>query len=101
MFGSEPGAKWVFNFRTILLGQRFDDFWRDRANHYAARNDVLGLASQAQCNKSVAPPPLLTLGLRRLLALGSAAKLPLPIPGKIFSDTKSVVGDSNTWGKVI
>lgn len=45
MFWSESGAVGVLNFRTILLSRRFDDFWRDRANHHAARNDVLSLAS--------------------------------------------------------
>ena len=45
MFWSEPGATGVLNFRTILLSRRFDDFWRDRANQHAARNDVLSLAS--------------------------------------------------------
>lgn len=45
MFWSEPGATGVLNFRTILLSRRFDDFWRDRANRHAARNDVLCLAS--------------------------------------------------------
>lgn len=45
MFWSEAGATGVLNFRTTLLSRRFDDFWRDRAYHHAARNDVLSLAS--------------------------------------------------------
>lgn len=45
MFWSESGATGVLNFRTLLLSGRFDAFWLDRANHHAARNDVLALAS--------------------------------------------------------
>jgi hypothetical protein len=45
MFWSESGATGVLNFRTILLSRRFDDFWHDRANGHAARNDVLSLAT--------------------------------------------------------
>jgi hypothetical protein len=45
MFWSETGATGVLNFRTLLLSGRFDAFWIDRANHHAARNDVLALAS--------------------------------------------------------
>jgi hypothetical protein len=44
MFWSEPGATCVLNFRTILLSQRFDQFWKHRANVHAARNDTLSLA---------------------------------------------------------
>jgi len=45
MFWSEPGATGVLNFRTILLSQRFDQFWKHRANAHAARNDALSLAA--------------------------------------------------------
>lgn len=45
MFWSESGATGVLNFRSLLLSGRFDAFWADRANHHAARNDVLALAS--------------------------------------------------------
>lgn len=45
MFWSESGATGVLNFRTLLLSGRFDAFWTDRANHHAARNDILALAS--------------------------------------------------------
>lgn len=43
MFWSESGATCVLNFRTLLLSQRFDAFWRDRQNQSSARNDVLAL----------------------------------------------------------
>ncbi len=43
MFWSEIGATCVLNFRTLLLSQRFDAFWRDRQNQSSARNDVLAL----------------------------------------------------------
>lgn len=45
MFWSEAGATGVLDFRTLLLSGRFDDFWRDRANAHAARNDVLTLGA--------------------------------------------------------
>lgn len=45
MFWSEAGATGILDFRTLLLSRRFDDFWRDRANDHASRNDVLSLAS--------------------------------------------------------
>jgi transposase len=44
MFWSEKGATCVLNLRTILLSQRFDLFWKHRANAYAAQNDTLSLA---------------------------------------------------------
>jgi hypothetical protein len=43
MFWSESGATSVLNFRTLLLSRRFDQFWIDRANASAARNDSLAL----------------------------------------------------------
>jgi hypothetical protein len=43
MFWSEVGATGVLNFRTLLLSRRFDDFWRDRANRHASKNDALSL----------------------------------------------------------
>lgn len=39
------GATGVLDFRTLLLSGRFDDFWRDRANAHAAKNDVLTLGA--------------------------------------------------------
>jgi hypothetical protein len=43
MFWSEAGAGFVLDFRTLLLSRRFDDFWTDRANDHAARNDAISL----------------------------------------------------------
>jgi hypothetical protein len=45
MFWSEAGATGVLNFRTLLLSGRFDDFWRDRAQKHAVKNDVLSLGA--------------------------------------------------------
>lgn len=45
MFWSESGATCVLNFRTLLLSNRFDSFWRDRLNTHASRNDSLALAT--------------------------------------------------------
>ena len=45
MFWSVEGATGVLNFRTLLLSGRFDDFWIDRANAHAAKNDVLSLSA--------------------------------------------------------
>lgn len=45
MFWSESGATCVLNFRTLLLSHRLDQFWIDRANASAARNDTLSLAA--------------------------------------------------------
>ena len=45
MFWSEAGATCVLNFRTLLLSNRFDCFWKDRHNHHAAKNDALALVA--------------------------------------------------------
>jgi hypothetical protein len=45
MFWSESGAAAVLNFRTLLLSSRFDQFWCDRSNSAAARNNSLALAA--------------------------------------------------------
>ena len=45
MFWSESGATCVLNFRTLLLSQRFDAFWKHRHNVHSSRNDCLGLAA--------------------------------------------------------
>lgn len=43
MHWSESGATCVLNFRTLLLSNRFDAFWKDRHNAHAAKNDALAL----------------------------------------------------------
>ncbi len=45
MFWSEEGATGVLNFHALLLSGRFDDFWKDRANAHAAKNDPLALGA--------------------------------------------------------
>ena len=45
MFWSESGATCVLNFRTLLLSNRFDEFWKHRHNHHAAKNDALPFAA--------------------------------------------------------
>lgn len=45
MFWSESGATCVLNFRTLLLSQRFDAFWKHRHNVHASKNDCLPLAA--------------------------------------------------------
>src|SRR5262245_2533756 len=45
MFWSEAGATCVLNFRTLLLSNRFDSFWKDRLNAHAAKNDALTLVA--------------------------------------------------------
>ena len=45
MFWSEHGATCVLNFRTLLLSNRFDTFWRDRLNSHVAQNDALALVA--------------------------------------------------------
>jgi len=45
MFGSEPGAENLLALRCIDSSRRLDDFWKDRLNAHAARNDVLPLAA--------------------------------------------------------
>jgi hypothetical protein len=45
MFWSEAGATCVLNFRTLLLSNRFDSFWKDRHNAHAAKNDALALVA--------------------------------------------------------
>jgi hypothetical protein len=45
MFWSEAGATCVLNFRTLLLSNRFDSFWKDRHNAHTAKNDPLTLVA--------------------------------------------------------
>jgi hypothetical protein len=45
MFWGEPGAENVLAFRCISASRRLDDFWKDRLNAHAARNDCLPLAA--------------------------------------------------------
>jgi hypothetical protein len=45
MFWGEPGAENVLAFRCISASRRLDEFWKDRLNAHAARNDCLALAA--------------------------------------------------------
>jgi hypothetical protein len=45
MFWGEPGAENVLAFRCISASRRLDDFWKERLNTHAARNDCLSLAA--------------------------------------------------------
>lgn len=45
MFWGEPGAENILAFRCIQASRRLDEFWKDRLNAHAARNDCLPLAA--------------------------------------------------------
>lgn len=45
MFWGKPGAENVLALRCIQASHRLDNFWRDRLNAHAARNDCLPLAA--------------------------------------------------------
>jgi len=45
MFWSEPGAQNVLALRCIRPSRRLDQFWKERLNTHAARNDCLALAA--------------------------------------------------------
>jgi hypothetical protein len=45
MFWSEPGAENVLALRCIHSSRRLGEFWKDRLNNHAARNDSLALAA--------------------------------------------------------
>ena len=45
MFWSEPGAENVLALRCIHTSRRLAEFWKDRLNAHAARNDRLALAA--------------------------------------------------------
>jgi hypothetical protein len=45
MFWSEPGAQNILALRCIHSSRRLADFWTNRLNHHAARNDALALSA--------------------------------------------------------
>jgi hypothetical protein len=45
MFWGEPGAENILAFRCIHASRRLNEFWKDRLNSHAARNDILPLAA--------------------------------------------------------
>ena len=45
MFWGEPGAENILAFRCIHASRRLQEFWKDRLNGHAARNDILPLAA--------------------------------------------------------
>jgi hypothetical protein len=45
MFWGEPGAENVLALRCIHSRRRLGEFWKDRPNNHAARNDSLVLAA--------------------------------------------------------
>jgi len=45
MFWGQPGAKNVLALRCIHSSRRLGEFWKDRLNTHAARNDSLALAA--------------------------------------------------------
>ena len=44
MFWGEPGAENILALRCIHSSRRLDQFWKERLNKHAARNDCLTLA---------------------------------------------------------
>ena len=45
MFWSEAGAENVLALRCVHRSRRLAEFWTDRLNNHAARNDTLPLAA--------------------------------------------------------
>ena len=45
MFWGQPGAENVLALRCIASSRRLGEFWKDRLNNHAARNDSLALAA--------------------------------------------------------
>jgi hypothetical protein len=45
MFWGEPGAENILALRCIHASRRLDEFWKERLNSHAARNDCLALAA--------------------------------------------------------
>jgi len=45
MFLGEPDAENVLAFRCIHASRRLREFWKDRLNSHASRNDILPLAA--------------------------------------------------------
>jgi hypothetical protein len=43
MFWGEPGAENILALRCIHSSRRLDEFWKERLNAHAARNDSLAL----------------------------------------------------------
>jgi hypothetical protein len=45
MFWGEPGAENILALRCIHASRRLDEFWKQRLNAHAARNDCLALSA--------------------------------------------------------
>jgi len=45
MFWSKTGAENILALRCLHSSRRLEDFWKDRLNQHAARNDILPLAA--------------------------------------------------------
>ena len=45
MFWSEPGAENILALRCIRRSRQWENFWKNRANEHAARNDTLSLTA--------------------------------------------------------
>ena len=45
MFWSEPGAENILALRCIRASRQWQNFWKNRANEHAARNDTLSLSA--------------------------------------------------------
>lgn len=45
MFWGKPGAENILALRCILASRRLDEFWKERLNAHAARNDSLSLSA--------------------------------------------------------
>lgn len=45
MFWGKPGAQNVLALRCIQASRRLSEFWKDRLNSHAAKNDILALAT--------------------------------------------------------
>jgi len=45
MFWGKPGAENILALRCIHSSRRLNEFWKDRLNQQAARNDALPLAA--------------------------------------------------------
>ncbi|MGD0539866.1 MAG: hypothetical protein ABSC03_19730, partial [Verrucomicrobiota bacterium] len=54
MFWGKPGAENILALRCIHSSRRLDQFWKERLNAQAARNDCLTLAEQPK-NSVVRP----------------------------------------------
>lgn len=45
MFWSQPGAQNILALRCIHSSRRLDDFWKDRLNHHAKRNETVSFSA--------------------------------------------------------